>query len=162
LHSSTFYKHSLSLAIRLLHPICPLILLFYFFFFTTPRPPGSTLFPYTTLFRSGGDRREQIAGPERHAGADPLGRLDPGRAPGADPERAGARVSGAELDPRQAMGRHPRRPDPGGAAAPQAAIRRLPQEARGGREGARRGSQEEDRRARRLSAEAGGGRHHAG
>src|SRR5947207_13814819 len=24
----------------------------YFFFFTTPRPPRSTLFPYTTLFRS--------------------------------------------------------------------------------------------------------------
>src|SRR5207247_10302508 len=24
----------------------------FFFFFTTPRPPRSTLFPYTTLFRS--------------------------------------------------------------------------------------------------------------
>src|SRR5205823_11918459 len=30
----------------------PLFLLFFFFFLMLPRPPRSTLFPYTTLFRS--------------------------------------------------------------------------------------------------------------
>src|SRR5215510_16130757 len=29
---------------------------FFFFFLMIRRPPRSTLFPYTTLFRSGGDR----------------------------------------------------------------------------------------------------------
>src|SRR5205823_14315198 len=39
---------------------------FVFFFFMLPRPPTSTLFPYTTLFRSQGDRhREQHPGGER-------------------------------------------------------------------------------------------------
>src|SRR5437764_10762974 len=33
-----------------------------FFFLRLPRPPRSTLFPYTTLFRS-----EEHAGPEHHA-----------------------------------------------------------------------------------------------
>src|SRR5206468_10918046 len=32
--------------------ICLLSQLFFFFFFMIPRPPRSTLFPYTTLFRS--------------------------------------------------------------------------------------------------------------
>src|SRR2546427_2415164 len=32
--------------------------MFFFFFLMIRRPPRSTLFPYTTLFRSGGDRRE--------------------------------------------------------------------------------------------------------
>src|SRR5205814_9270780 len=31
---------------------CPGFLLFFFFFFMRRRPPSSTLFPYTTLFRS--------------------------------------------------------------------------------------------------------------
>src|SRR5690625_6919196 len=39
-----------------------------FFFLLTPRPPSSTLFPYTTLFRSGGHglgecRGGQLTGP---------------------------------------------------------------------------------------------------
>src|SRR6267142_5452224 len=33
------------------------ILLFFFFFLMIRRPPRSTLFPYTTLFRSGGQAR---------------------------------------------------------------------------------------------------------
>src|SRR5215204_6728971 len=33
--------------------------LFFFFFLMIRRPPRSTLFPYTTLFRSGGDRPRQ-------------------------------------------------------------------------------------------------------
>src|SRR3712207_9530025 len=37
------------------------------------RPPRSTLFPYTTLFRSWGDRHHKLfLGPERAARIDPL------------------------------------------------------------------------------------------
>src|SRR5205809_2858977 len=31
------------------------------FFFMIPRPPASTLFPYTTLFRSGGGHRQRVS-----------------------------------------------------------------------------------------------------
>src|SRR5438045_8848688 len=42
-------------------------LFFLFFFFMIRRPPRSTLFPYTTLFRSvGEDRVVHCAGRERH------------------------------------------------------------------------------------------------
>src|SRR5437870_6187615 len=34
---------------------------FYFFFLMIPRPPRSTLFPYTTLFRSTGSRRRSMS-----------------------------------------------------------------------------------------------------
>src|SRR2546422_6986863 len=42
---------------------------FYFFFLMIRRPPRSTLFPYTTLFRSGccGASRPAAAGPGRDA-----------------------------------------------------------------------------------------------
>src|SRR3712207_7233792 len=40
--------------------------LFFFFFLMIRRPPRSTLFPYTTLFRS----REALAGPTEGLGAD--------------------------------------------------------------------------------------------
>src|SRR5438067_8240612 len=36
-----------------------LVIILYFFFLMIRRPPRSTLFPYTTLFRSGGPRRLQ-------------------------------------------------------------------------------------------------------
>src|SRR5438046_4526078 len=36
----------------LLHVVYPLLLMFFFFFLMIRRPPRSTLFPYTTLFRS--------------------------------------------------------------------------------------------------------------
>src|SRR5579859_205591 len=49
---------------------------FFFFFLMIRRPPRSTLFPYTTLFRSAGDRkaaeRIQKAEPDQEA-ADELG-----------------------------------------------------------------------------------------
>src|SRR2546430_12205001 len=38
-----------------------------FFFLMIRRPPTSTLFPYTTLFRSGGPGLERPAGEPRHA-----------------------------------------------------------------------------------------------
>src|SRR3712207_8830238 len=49
----------------------------YFFFLMIRRPPRSTLFPYTTLFRS--------APPAAHAGDDRLGELRSA----VDPRRAG-------------------------------------------------------------------------
>src|SRR5438874_11261910 len=36
------------------HPLLTLLLPFFFFFLMIRRPPRSTLFPYTTLFRSDG------------------------------------------------------------------------------------------------------------
>src|SRR5690242_21804018 len=38
-------------------PCSSLHIVFFFFFLMIRRPPRSTLFPYTTLFRSDGDRR---------------------------------------------------------------------------------------------------------
>src|SRR5689334_24520586 len=46
------------------------LLFLIFFFLMIRRPPRSTLFPYTTLFRSQagrGGRRDQAAGPRGHA-----------------------------------------------------------------------------------------------
>src|SRR3712207_7735631 len=50
------------------------------------RPPRSTLFPYTTLFRSAVTARRATAEPERHASvvAGPLVRRSPGRPAGVD------------------------------------------------------------------------------
>src|ERR1041385_6238072 len=41
-----------------------------FFFLMIRRPPRSTLFPYTTLFRSLPERARAAAGPRRHRHAD--------------------------------------------------------------------------------------------
>src|SRR2546430_11176574 len=53
----------------------------FFFFLMIRRPPRSTLFPYTTLFRSSGERRDDNPGhgwgralPDRDARCDCLGR----------------------------------------------------------------------------------------
>src|SRR5258708_14038540 len=60
--------------------LCRLILLFFFFFLMIRRPPSSTLFPYTTLFRSRFDadlrlgkrlRRPAALGPGRFGRGDP-------------------------------------------------------------------------------------------
>src|SRR3712207_7471700 len=50
-----------------------ILVMFFFFFLMIRRPPRSTLFPYTTLFRSqledtAGER--EITGPERDVAAD--------------------------------------------------------------------------------------------
>src|SRR2546425_13285756 len=63
-------------------------LFFLFFFLMIRRPPRSTLFPYTTLFRSGGGRRSRVAaGAWRLLGAVRQGARRGGRAE-ADPRRA--------------------------------------------------------------------------
>src|SRR6266704_4871898 len=43
-----------------LHLCCTFILFLFFFFLMIRRPPRSTLFPYTTLFRSGGARISRV------------------------------------------------------------------------------------------------------
>src|SRR5436309_7564066 len=56
------------------------------------RPPRSTLFPYTTLFRSGGDERRRDDGRLGSAAVRPAGDdlvADRERGPGREPGRAG-------------------------------------------------------------------------
>src|SRR5256885_12173077 len=60
----------------------------FFFFLMIRRPPRSTLFPYTTLFRSDGDR------PDR---ADPLPRQPIGRG-GPEGELTGQRMTGCRSE----------------------------------------------------------------
>src|SRR3989475_12842941 len=67
-----------------------LFLLFFFFFLMIRRPPRSTLFPYTTLFRSrrGSRRQAREHGARRR---DPQGRLRP--ALGAVRDRKSTRLN---------------------------------------------------------------------
>ena len=104
--------------------------------------------------------RAKLARAVRHAGAEALGGDDPRRADARDPERAVPRLSRANLDARQAMGRYPRRADRGAGNAPAPAIRGIPQAAGRGRQGARGRGNAKGRRTRRLPAAAQGGRHH--
>src|SRR3712207_7374899 len=46
------------------HVMCSM---FYFFFLMIRRPPRSTLFPYTTLFRSAGLRSARPSASDRHS-----------------------------------------------------------------------------------------------
>src|SRR5205807_5829464 len=58
---------------------------FFFFFLTLRRPPGSTLFPYTTLFRSGSGsvtmrfKRSRVGTSPFHSGVMPRTRTPPSR-----------------------------------------------------------------------------------
>src|SRR3989441_2466653 len=45
---------------------------FFFFFLMIRRPPRSTLFPYTTLFRSPHERADEV---QRHGAGEGVGRL---------------------------------------------------------------------------------------
>src|SRR2546430_7210950 len=75
-HSSSFYDKPHS----------------HFFFLMIRRPPRSTLFPYTTLFRSRGPRRQRDSGRDREARAALVGR--PGaRARGDRVDRKSTRLN---------------------------------------------------------------------
>src|SRR5215469_17466152 len=65
-------------------------LFFFFFFLMIRRPPRSTLFPYTTLFR-----------PDRRAGRRTARRLPPGRArrsPCRGPDRKSTRLNSSHVE----------------------------------------------------------------
>src|SRR5438034_3552188 len=66
-------------------PYSSSLFFFFFFFLMIRRPPRSTLFPYTTLFRSrrGRHRRPWRGCPGRVAGAGPAG-VHPGDEPQSD------------------------------------------------------------------------------
>src|SRR3712207_7833265 len=51
------------------------------------RPPRSTLFPYTTLFRSAGDEGRGVRGQEQESADEVLGHLRPGNALARDDAR---------------------------------------------------------------------------
>src|SRR6266496_1026158 len=63
----------------------------FFFFLMIRRPPRSTLFPYTTLFRSGPPGPGPAPGPPRGLVVD----TPAGLAPGGQPEFLVARAAGA-------------------------------------------------------------------
>src|SRR2546422_11713831 len=68
-----------------LYSICVLFPFFFFFFLMIRRPPRSTLFPYTTLFRSksGSANRSGANGPGRRR---PASSLRPALSAHRDPE----------------------------------------------------------------------------
>src|SRR6266508_4063134 len=90
----------------------------FFFFLMIRRPPRSTLFPYTTLFRSRGVvRRTRIPPPRLHARRGDPARAASGvrrRGPGGRSPRHRRPATGLRHPPR---GRGPRRPRGGGAIA---------------------------------------------
>src|SRR5258708_12454321 len=97
---------------------------YIFFFLMIRRPPRSTLFPYTTLFRSRARHRERFAfhsrGPQRRPSAARPGRRGAVAGARGHPEHVSVphrrRPDGARLrlrDPRRAAGRpHPPPPPP--------------------------------------------------
>src|SRR3712207_7388973 len=70
-------------------------MMFYFFFLMIRRPPRSTLFPYTTLFRSRGRRAADLRPPRD--GRDPVGAA--GQRVAVGPLAQGRRA--ADLDARR-------------------------------------------------------------
>src|SRR5467141_5164241 len=107
-----------------------IIFVFFFFFLMIRRPPRSTLFPYTTLFRfrrpagcnsaeSAGVSGCRPAGGERPCARRRVGRQRPGADPhralgqgvgvagggGATPERPGVPVDGVDTDLAHRRGR---------------------------------------------------------
>src|SRR2546426_3125090 len=75
--------------------LCSLILFFFFFFLMIRRPPRSTLFPYTTLFRSPGDRAGPGQDPGRGQRLSRL-RVEPG-AHADDQDRKSTRLNSSHL-----------------------------------------------------------------
>src|SRR2546422_10986939 len=104
----------------------------FFFFLMIRRPPRSTLFPYTTLFRSRADRATR--GIEHHVEATGLrlerGPLVPGRICGSPPfpeRQVAQRGDGSRHHPRGAVGEsHPGPFSPLLGQPPPRAVRHSP------------------------------------
>src|SRR6266567_1862325 len=121
------------------------VLFFFFFFLMIRRPPRSTLFPYTTLFRSRGRRRPRRSPapgraapcPDRGTGGGP-GRPGGGPAPwtcrraagraGWPPGRAGCPYAPAESERPAPRAPRPPRPAPSPPASPPVRAPPLAQE----------------------------------
>src|SRR5690349_24976813 len=78
----------------LIHRTVTLIFISFFFFLMIRRPPRSTLFPYTTLFRSGG-RRSEKRPPEVHPRV-PREAAEPGDPPAGD--RKSTRLNSSHVE----------------------------------------------------------------
>src|SRR5437879_12368492 len=78
---------------RVLDVLCTAVCLYFFFFLLIRRPPRSTLFPYTTLFRSDPVEplEDQVEAPVGEVVLHPL-IVDP-RAPRASPDRKSTRLN---------------------------------------------------------------------
>src|SRR2546427_6446712 len=74
----------------------PLTFYSFFFFLMIRRPPRSTLFPYTTLFRSGARRHTETRGSKRWAGG---GGAPCHRDPGAGSARAAGSLFQGRVPP---------------------------------------------------------------
>src|SRR5205807_9360988 len=61
-HISIAYRHFISIYLLVTHRVVA----FFFFFLMIRRPPRSTLFPYTTLFRSPHPRLPRLGRRPRH------------------------------------------------------------------------------------------------
>src|SRR6266511_6021064 len=88
------------------------MLFFFFFFLMIRRPPRSTLFPYTTLFRSLAAEDVALDGiwycPHHPDGLVPAyARACPGRKPGPGMLRAAATALGLDLTRSWLIGNHP-------------------------------------------------------
>src|SRR5947207_12100000 len=59
-----------------------IFVLFYFFFLMIRRPPRSTLFPYTTLFRSAGKKAKRVRRSDRRGRVPREGAIYIARTPG--------------------------------------------------------------------------------
>src|SRR5256885_8798687 len=125
----TITKHKLKNESYARHQIQDNSTSLFFFFLMIRRPPRSTLFPYTTLFRSGSARvgagSRASPGPDS-CGPAPAGHVRGGGAP-RDPRRPGpAPDTRDRLERRRHARAHPATPRRRGAGLPDEAPRRPP------------------------------------
>src|SRR2546426_7572257 len=73
------------------------MILILFFFLMIRRPPRSTLFPYTTLFRSRGARRQAPGGDGRRAGREGRAAQEHRPRPGQGRDRKSTRLNSSHL-----------------------------------------------------------------
>src|SRR6267142_6180587 len=116
----------------MLYPISFFVIVFFFFFLMIRRPPRSTLFPYTTLFRS---RRGRTRDEQRRRGlhllregrpvrdAMRMGRAAPGEPRRRAEDREARRVRDREAEGAALHRERPRPADPGARPGVRAGAR---------------------------------------